>query len=87
MKRQMKSKEAGSNDDSAVKLKYAESKLTELQTTLSALGKEATAAMLAVEMQQQKITYERLLAMVSSEILSNLCNIDACQSYIFNFSG
>jgi hypothetical protein len=82
MKRQMKSKEAGSNDDSAVKLKYAESKLTELQTTLSALGKEATAAMLTVEMQQQKVTYERLLAMVPSQILSNLCTICTCQSYI-----
>lgn len=71
MKRQMKSsKEAGTNDDSAVKLKYAESKLTELQATLSALGKEATAAMLAVEAQQQKVTYERLLAMVSNDFLS-----------------
>ncbi|KAJ4778082.1 SH3 domain-containing protein [Rhynchospora pubera] len=67
MKRQMKSKEAGSNDDSTSKLKNAEFKLTELQTTLSALGKEATAAMLAVEAQQQKVTYERLLAMVDAE--------------------
>ncbi|XP_078182675.1 SH3 domain-containing protein 1-like isoform X1 [Carex rostrata] len=67
MKRQMKSKEAGTNDDSAVKLKHAETKLTELQATLSALGKEATAAMLAVEAQQQKVTYERLLAMVDAE--------------------
>lgn len=66
----MKSKEAGSNDDSAAKLKYAESKLTELQTTLSALGKEAAAAMLAVETQQQKVTYERLLAMVPGGFLS-----------------
>lgn len=63
----MKSKEAGTNDDSAVKLKHAEIKLTELQATLSALGKEATAAMLAVEAQQQKVTYERLLAMVPND--------------------
>lgn len=63
VRRQLKSKESSGNTDS-VKLQHAESKLSELRTTLAALGKEATAAMEAVEAQQQQITFDRLLAMV-----------------------
>ena len=47
MRKQLKSKESSGNTDS-VKLQHAESKLSELRTTLAALGREATAAMEAV---------------------------------------
>lgn len=59
----MKFKEVGATADVSAKIQNAESKLSELKTTLSALGTEATAAMMAVESQQQ-ITFEGLLAMV-----------------------
>jgi len=58
MRKQLKSKESSGN---------AESKLSELRTTLAALGREATAAMEAVEAQQQQVTFDRLLAMVDAE--------------------
>lgn len=64
MRKQLKSRESRGGADSSVKLQHAESKLSELRTTLAALGREATAAMEAVEAQQQQVTYERLLAMV-----------------------
>ncbi|CAL4930295.1 unnamed protein product [Urochloa decumbens] len=67
MRKQLKSKESSGNADNSVKLQHAESKLSELRTTLAALGREATAAMEAVEAQQQQVTYERLLAMVDAE--------------------
>ncbi|XP_024038891.1 SH3 domain-containing protein 1-like [Citrus clementina] len=49
--------------ESAVKLRNAEARLTELKSTIMALGREATAAMLSVESQQQQMTYQRLFAM------------------------
>ncbi|KAG1355445.1 SH3 domain-containing protein 1 [Cocos nucifera] len=61
------SKEVGASAESAAKLQHAEAKLSELKATLSALGREATAAMMAVEAQQQQITFQRLLAMVDAE--------------------
>nr|XP_010933056.1 SH3 domain-containing protein 2 isoform X2 [Elaeis guineensis] len=67
IRRQLKSREVGASADSAAKLQSAESKLSELKATLSALGREATAAMMAVEAQQQQITFQQLLAMVDAE--------------------
>uniref|UniRef100_A0A0A9F883 SH3 domain-containing protein n=1 Tax=Arundo donax TaxID=35708 RepID=A0A0A9F883_ARUDO len=67
MRKQLKSKESSGNKDTSVKLQHAESKLSELRTTLAALGKEATAAMEAVEVQQQQVTFDQLLAMVDAE--------------------
>ncbi|XP_072963352.1 SH3 domain-containing protein 2-like isoform X2 [Typha angustifolia] len=67
IRRRLKSKEVGANADSGIKLQNAELKLSELRTTLSALGREATAAMLEVEAQQQETTFERLLLMVDAE--------------------
>eukprot|EP00262_Sarcandra_glabra_P004573 TRINITY_DN1566_c0_g1_i1.p1 TRINITY_DN1566_c0_g1~~TRINITY_DN1566_c0_g1_i1.p1 ORF type:complete len:390 (+),score=99.99 TRINITY_DN1566_c0_g1_i1:110-1279(+) len=66
-RRQMKSKEAGATAESEIKLQNAETKLSELRSTTSALGREATAAMMSVEAQQQRITFQRLLAMVDAE--------------------
>lgn len=47
-----------------MRLQNAEARLTELQSTMMALGKEATAAMLSVEDQQQQITFQKLRTMV-----------------------
>lgn len=47
-----------------MKLEAAESKLHELKGNVATLGKEAAAAMSAVEGQQQRFTLQRLLAMV-----------------------
>lgn len=63
-RRQLKSKEAGATADGAAKLQNAESKLSTLKSAMLALGKEATAAMMSVEVQQQQLTFERLVAMV-----------------------
>ncbi|XP_008806222.2 SH3 domain-containing protein 2-like isoform X2 [Phoenix dactylifera] len=67
VRRQLKSKEVSASAESARKLQHAEAKLSELNAILSALGREATAAMMAVEAQQQRITFQRLLAMVDAE--------------------
>jgi hypothetical protein len=47
-----------------MRLQNAEARLTELQSTMMALGREATAAMLSVEGQQQQITSQKLITMV-----------------------
>ncbi|EFJ32107.1 hypothetical protein SELMODRAFT_169133 [Selaginella moellendorffii] len=62
-----RSKETGLNADNALKLQMAESKLTELMAAMTELGKEAAAAMTAVEAQQQRLTLQRLIAMVEAE--------------------
>lgn len=53
--------------ESVMKLKNAEARLTELKSSMVALGKEATDAMLSVEEQQQQITFQKLLTMVDAE--------------------
>ncbi|EXC04213.1 hypothetical protein L484_019422 [Morus notabilis] len=50
-----------------IKLEAAEGKLLELKSNVATLGKEAAAAMAAVEGQQQRLTLQRLLAMVEAE--------------------
>lgn len=47
-----------------MRLQNAEARLTELKSTMMALGREATTAMQSVEAQQQQVTYERLRTMV-----------------------
>ena len=61
----MKSKEVVGNTENIYRLQVAETKLAELQAAMSTLGKEAVAAMVAVEGQQQRLTLQRLIAMVS----------------------
>lgn len=48
----------------AYKLEAAEAKLEDLKSNTNTLGKEAAAAMAAVEAQQQRLTLQRLIAMV-----------------------
>ncbi|XP_020085380.1 SH3 domain-containing protein 2-like [Ananas comosus] len=66
-KRQIKVRETPGNGDLISKLEAAESKLHELKSNMGVLGKEAVAAMTAVEGQQQRLTLQRLIAMVESE--------------------
>ncbi|ONM05173.1 SH3 domain-containing protein 2 [Zea mays] len=63
-KRQMKLREASGNSDMISRLEAAESKLQELKSNMGVLGKEALAAMTAVEGQQQRLTLQRLIALV-----------------------
>lgn len=49
------------------KLHAAEAKMQELKANMVVLGKEAAAALAAVEAQQQRLTFQRLVAMVEGE--------------------
>lgn len=66
-KRQAKVREMPGSPELAMKLEAAESKLQDLKSNMAVLGKEAAAAMAAVEAQQQRLTLQRLIAMVESE--------------------
>ncbi|CAD5171616.1 unnamed protein product [Musa acuminata subsp. malaccensis] len=66
-KRQIKVRETVGSGDNISKLEAAEAKLQELKSSMAVLGKEAVAAMTAVEAQQQRLTLQRLIAMVESE--------------------
>ncbi|XP_048433602.1 SH3 domain-containing protein 2 isoform X2 [Pyrus x bretschneideri] len=66
-RRQAKVRESAVNADIIMKLEAAEAKLQELQYNVAILGKEAGAAMAAVEGQQQRLTLQRLLVMVEAE--------------------
>lgn len=66
-RRQARSKEAGANPDNTYKVQQSETKLSELSSAMTTLGKEAAAAILAVEAQQQRLTLQRLIAMVEAE--------------------
>ncbi|GLT74913.1 hypothetical protein SLA2020_466780 [Shorea laevis] len=67
LRRRSKTKESEISAESYMRLKNAEARLTELKSSMMALGKEATAAMLSVQDQQQNTTFQRLLAMVDAE--------------------
>ncbi|KAF9603651.1 hypothetical protein IFM89_037310 [Coptis chinensis] len=66
-KRQAKVKESVGSIDVTSKLEAAEAKLQELKSNMAVLGKEAVVAMASVESQQQRLTLQRLIAMVESE--------------------
>ncbi|KAF9620843.1 hypothetical protein IFM89_014780 [Coptis chinensis] len=66
-KRHAKARESMGNPDNTFKLESAEAKLQELKSNVATLGKEAAAAMAAVEAQQQRLTLQRLISMVESE--------------------
>lgn len=61
----MKLREASGNGDMISRLEVAETKLQELKSNMGVLGKEAVAAMTAVEAQQQRLTLQRLIALVN----------------------
>ncbi|KAI3460363.1 hypothetical protein Pfo_017026 [Paulownia fortunei] len=64
---QARVRETTVNSDNILKLEAAETKLHELKSNMATLGKEAAAAMAAVEGQQQRLTLQRLIAMVEAE--------------------
>lgn len=50
--------------ENVTKLHAAEYKMQELKANMAVLGKEAAAAMAAVESQQQRLTFQRLVSLV-----------------------
>ncbi|XP_027148920.1 SH3 domain-containing protein 2-like [Coffea eugenioides] len=66
-RRQAKVRESNGHPDYVAKLEAAETKLEELKSNMAKLGKEAAAAMAAVEAQQQRLTLQRLITMVEAE--------------------
>ncbi|GAV90488.1 SH3_1 domain-containing protein [Cephalotus follicularis] len=65
-RRQIRVREAPIPENVA-KLHAAEAKMQELKANMAVLGKEAAAALAAVEAQQQRLTFQRLIAMVEGE--------------------
>ena len=57
-------RESAGNGDMISKLEAAEYKLEELKSNMVGLGREAISAMSAVEAQQQRLTLQRLIALV-----------------------
>jgi hypothetical protein len=57
-------RETVGNIENITKLEAAEAKLQDLKSNMAILGKEAAAAMAAVEAQQQRLTLQRLITMV-----------------------
>ncbi|XP_062177742.1 SH3 domain-containing protein 2-like isoform X2 [Alnus glutinosa] len=66
-KRQAKVRETVGNIENISKLEAAEAKLQDLKLNMAILGKEAAAAMAAVEAQQQRLTLQRLITLVEAE--------------------
>lgn len=62
-KRQQRVKEAP-NPENVAKLHAAEARMQEQKANMAILGKEAAAALAAVEAQQRRLTFQRLVAMV-----------------------
>lgn len=71
-RRQAKARESQGNPDILMKLESAEAKLQDLKSNMTTLGKEAASALSSVQDQQQKLTLERLIAMV---VWLNTCSI------------
>ncbi|XAR66654.1 hypothetical protein NMG60_11012954 [Bertholletia excelsa] len=53
--------------ENVAKLHAAESRMQELKANMAVLGNEAAAALAAVESQQQRLTFQRLVALVEAE--------------------
>ncbi|RWW55540.1 hypothetical protein BHE74_00037821 [Ensete ventricosum] len=81
-KRQIKVRETVGSGDNISKLEAAEAKLQDLKSNMAVLGKEAVAAMTAVEAQQQRLTLQRLIAMVLSLFMPAIIYISCCYSLL-----
>uniref|UniRef100_A0A0D9ZNN2 SH3 domain-containing protein n=1 Tax=Oryza glumipatula TaxID=40148 RepID=A0A0D9ZNN2_9ORYZ len=77
-RRQNRVRESAPNGDVITKLEAAEYKLEELKSSMVGLGKEAVAAMAAVEAQQQRLTLQRLIAML---LISLALKVEAERAY------
>lgn len=58
--------------ENTAKLQSSESKMQEHKANMAVLGKEAAAALAAVESQQQRLTSQRLLALVWYDFLRTI---------------
>ncbi|KAI4327936.1 hypothetical protein L6164_020342 [Bauhinia variegata] len=67
LRRRSKLRDSSISAESSMRLQNAETRFKELKSALVALGREATAALLAVEDQQQQITRQSLCSMVDAE--------------------
>ncbi|KAF5944774.1 hypothetical protein HYC85_018851 [Camellia sinensis] len=67
--------------ENVAKLHAAESKMQELKANMAVLGKEATAALAAVESQQQRLTFQRLVALVCLQIYVTWTQVEGEKSY------
>ncbi|RDY05503.1 SH3 domain-containing protein 2, partial [Mucuna pruriens] len=67
LRRRSKLRNSSVSAESSMRLQNAETRLKELKSALAALGREATAAMLSVEEQQQQMTLQSLRTMVDAE--------------------
>ncbi|XP_027360203.1 SH3 domain-containing protein 2 isoform X2 [Abrus precatorius] len=67
LRRRSKLRDSSVSAESSMRLQNAETRLKELKSALVALGREATAAMLSVEEQQQQITLQSLRTMIIEE--------------------
>lgn len=65
-RRQARVREAPTHENTA-KLQAAEAKMQELKANMAVLGKEAAAALSAVKSQQQRLTFQRLIALAEGE--------------------
>lgn len=81
-KRQAKVREMPPSAENSMKLEAAEAKLQDLKTNMTILGKEAAAALAAVEAQQQRLTLQRLIAMVLQCALMILQCFDLMKRWI-----
>ncbi|GKA41434.1 SH3 domain-containing protein 2 [Tanacetum coccineum] len=59
--------QSNGNPENLSKFEAAQARLKELKSNMTILGKEAVATMSAVEAQQQRLTLQRLIAMVEAE--------------------
>lgn len=57
------------NPENVAKLQAAEAKMKELKANMAVLGIEASAALAAVEAQQQRLTFQRLVALVRMHMI------------------
>ncbi|KAI9125219.1 hypothetical protein K1719_003835 [Acacia pycnantha] len=67
LRRRSKLRDSSVSAENSLKLQNAEARLKELKSALVALGREATAAMVSVEDEQQQITLKSLRTMVDAE--------------------
>jgi hypothetical protein len=58
-------REAGGGAENTIKVQVAEAKMKEITSSMAVLGKEASASMTAVDTQQQRLTLQRLIVLVS----------------------
>ncbi|KAK9714472.1 hypothetical protein RND81_06G096800 [Saponaria officinalis] len=65
-RRRARVREAATHEHTA-KLQVAEARMQELKANMAVLGKEAAAALSAVDSQQQRLTFQRLVALVEGE--------------------